>query len=253
MSVKCLKKIQKDFVKISCSKKGTYAIQGILDIINLREEENVIKDSIGENLILMCFDNYGTHVIQKLISCIEEQNRDFINNQIVENFLKLVLDVNGICIAKAFISSNSSTEVKKRLLDAIITNCLEIVQNPFGNYVIQEIFERWGIDYCSEVLKILHNNIISLSMQKYSSNVVEKSIEMPDINIKRKILKELFFNPKISSLLKNKFGNFVVQKALKLVKADETLKIEIKESLNKKLVNSNLKDKQRITTLIEML
>jgi hypothetical protein len=55
--------------------------------------------------------------------------------------LKLVLDANGICIAKSFIAGNSSVEIRKKTLDAIIANCLEILQNPFGNYVIQEVFE----------------------------------------------------------------------------------------------------------------
>lgn len=80
-------------------------------------------------------------MIQKLISCIEEDKREYINNQIIQNLLKLVLDANGICIAKSFIAGNLSIEIRKKTLDAIITNCLEILQNPFGNYVIQEVFE----------------------------------------------------------------------------------------------------------------
>jgi hypothetical protein len=76
-----------------------------------------------------------------LISCVDEDKRNYINNQIIANLLKLVLDANGICIAKSFIAGNFSLDIRKRTLEAIIVNCLEILQNPFGNYVIQEVFE----------------------------------------------------------------------------------------------------------------
>jgi hypothetical protein len=33
---------------------------------------------------------------------------------------------------------------------------------------------------CKEILNIIQQNIISLSMQKYSSNVVEKCLEIAD-------------------------------------------------------------------------
>lgn len=59
-------------------------------------------------------------------------------------------------------------------------NCLEIIQNPFGNYIIQHILEEWGPEVCKDVTKLIHQNIISLSMQKFSSNVVEKCIDLLD-------------------------------------------------------------------------
>jgi len=104
------------------------------------------------------------------------------------------------------IATNTSLGVRKRILDAVITHCLEIVQNPFGNYIIQEAFEKWGFETCKEIVKIIHQNIISLSNQKYSSNVVEKSIEISEFNFRRKALKDLFLSSKVTSLIKNKFG-----------------------------------------------
>jgi hypothetical protein len=53
--------------------------------------------------------------------------------------------------------------------------------------------------------------------------------------------------------LKNKFGNFVLQKAISFIKLDENLKNEIKDNISKKLNISNNKDKVKLTTLLEML
>ena len=73
-------------------------------------------------------------------------------------------------------------------------NCLEIIQNPFGNYIIQHILEEWGSEVCKDVTKLIHQNIISLSMQKFSSNVVEKCIDLLDevtVSVKLGVKKSL--------------------------------------------------------------
>jgi len=54
---------------------------------------------------------------------------------------------------------------------------LEIVQNPFGNYVIQHILDEWGTEIATPIVDVIVKNIISLSMQKFSSNVVEKCFD----------------------------------------------------------------------------
>jgi hypothetical protein len=62
----------------------------------------------------------------------------------------------------------------------IQNNCLEIIQNAFGNYIIQHILDEWGSHICKDITKMIQQNIISLSMQKFSSNVVEKCLDIVD-------------------------------------------------------------------------
>lgn len=78
------------------------------------------------------------------------------------------------------INGNKDLNIRNRILGMIQKNCLEIIQNPFGNYIIQHILEEWGPEICKDVTKHIHQNIISLSMQKFSSNVVEKCMDLID-------------------------------------------------------------------------
>lgn len=96
------------------------------------------------------------------------------------NLINLVLDANGVCVIKRFMFGNKNQENRTFLMNIIISNGLEIIQNPFGNYIIQYIFELWGFEIGKPLLELLINNVISLSMQKYSSNVIEKCIDMLD-------------------------------------------------------------------------
>ena len=59
----------------------------------------------------------------------------------------------------------------------------EIVQDPFGNYAIQHCLEAWpyepiGKKYCSEIMKILMAHWAQYASSKYSSNVMEKCLEV---------------------------------------------------------------------------
>lgn len=63
--------------------------------------------------------------------------------------------------------------------------------------------------------------------------------------------KELFNASKISSLLKNKYGNFVLQKAIQVMPEDE--KKEIKDYLAKRVLSISNKEKARLNSLIEII
>lgn len=189
--------------------------------------------------------------MQKILSTISEDQRPDINEVIMNSLPQLFNDSNGICVIKKFINANKDLIMRKSLLSYIQSNCLEIIQSPFGNYVIQHILDKWGCDIAQEIIETIIKNIVSLSMQKFSSNVVEKCLDIANDDIRYRLIHELFNVGKISSLLKNKFGNFVLQKAIKLMNDAE--RKEIKENLTKGIESSSNKEKNRLTSLIEIL
>ncbi len=64
-------------------------------------------------------------------------------------------------------------------------------------------------------------------------------------------VKDIFNFSKLSSLLKNKYGNFVLQKVIQVMTPKE--KSDIKEYLNKKMENLSNKEKPRIKGLMDLL
>ena len=115
------------------------------------------------------------------------------------------------------------------ITNIIKENCLEISQDPYGNYVIQYLFEELDKKTISPIIDILVENISSLSVQKFSSNVSEKLIELVDDYKKEIIFNKLFKEKVLLSLLNNKYGRFVLQKAVKIMQKDK--KDEIKNLL----------------------
>jgi len=74
-------------------------------------------------------------------------------------------------------SCNKNIFIRDCLMRNLDQKCLEIVQDPFGNYAIQYALEFYGVNVCLNIINIIVANIVLLSNQKFASNVVEKCIE----------------------------------------------------------------------------
>jgi len=80
---------------------------------------------------------------------------------------------------------------------------------------------------------------------------VEKCLDILDKETKKEWIKDLFNFSKITSLLKNKYGNFVLQKAIMVMSFEE--KIQIKEYLISKISLISNKEKTRLKALIDII
>ena len=234
--------IQKDYVLIAEDYSGTHVLQKLLDYNNiLFNNNNNISNNINNIKILEKI------ILSSIIDKVPEQNRQFLNEKIYSNLIDLCLDSNGICLVKKLISSTKYILNKKRIINIINSHCIEISQNPYGNYAIQFLIEEWGINLCYEIVNNIIENISNLSMQKYSSNVSEKIIELIDENNIDYVYQKLFDENILLNVLKNKYGRFVLQKAVKIMNKGK--KEEIKNNLLKINLNSN-KEKNRLKSFL---
>jgi hypothetical protein len=92
---------------------------------------------------------------------------------------------------------------------------LHCLQDAFGNYVVQYVLELGQSDSSRAVMKSLEGHFAELSMQKFSSNVVEKCLKLGGLDPEREIIiQELVVSPLLPRLLQDSYGNYVVQSAL---------------------------------------
>lgn len=76
---------------------------------------------------------------------------------------------------------NINGSIKNIIIKNLEDKLMLIVQDPYGNYAIQHALEVYGPYICFNIIKIILGNIVSLSIQKYSSNVVERCIQFSDL------------------------------------------------------------------------
>ena len=248
-----LNSIKSDFINIANDICGNHSLQCLILLENTNEEKEIIRRAIQANLKELWFGGNSSHVISKLIKCIKESDRQYINSFIINNLMDLCIDSNGICIIKEFIYNIKSNFYIKLIICTFEKETNKLTLNQFGNFIIQEAIKYFGYNYCKNIINILIKNIVKFSVSKFSSNVIDFLLEYLSkkefykfcIAIKKIFLKESNFK----EMIKNKFSIYVIENSLELlIKINENYFINaMKNNLgnnfhNKKNKNSKNKD-----------
>ena len=228
-----LNSIINKIIDISNSKIGTYPLQAVIAQLDENEEINLIMNAIHGKIIDLCNNAQGVHVIEKMILCFDETKIQEIYDTIIDNFIQLSSNPNGLFVCKKIIYQSKKKENLLRIREVITKNSMTLIYNQYGNYTIQVAIDTWSRDFSQPIIQSFSSNLINLSCQKYSSNVIEKCIEKSDGKLLGEIIDEICKNT--NTLIKNSFGNFVLQKSLKLSSGRRKIKLtnSIKKSLDK--------------------
>jgi len=235
-----LKKIEKSIVKLSLDEIGTYPIQTIIEFLDNKIEKLIVINAIKDHIQELIFNQYGSYVVEKLISSLDENDIPFLYSFIAMNFIQLSFNNNAICVIKKLLSQKLSNYMHNLIKNYVIKNCKEFILHPCGNFVVQGIVEYWD-DYL-EIVGLYKNNFFDLSLEKYASNVIERFIER-DEKVLENYIEEIIESKKIYEIMKSKFGNYVIQKAIKLAKNEYKKKLVF----NAAMMINNLKEKKLIT------
>lgn len=87
----------------------------------------------------------------------------------------------------------------------------------YRNYVVQHLLGMKMQKVTKDLLRRFQGRFVSLSCNKYASNVVEKLLQSGE-EVSAAIIIELLRSPNASMLLVDPFGNFVIQNALSAAK-----------------------------------
>ena len=205
--------IQIDIYKICINSYGTRVIQKIIDYLHtellLKTFLNLIKPIVKQIIL----DINGSHILIKLIEINSPTATKVIYGEIAENIVLISMHKHGCCVLQKCIERAAPKE-QHQLFSLLLYHCKELIIDQCGNYIIQFMITLNIEEINLNVAEQLSDDIENYSKQKYSSNVVEKCLECGTDQICDKIIKALLAAGCIVSLLLDKFGNYVVQKAL---------------------------------------
>jgi len=228
--INLLNDIKDDFINISKDISGSHCIQTLIEKINSDEEEEIIKSLIEKDLFDLTISQNSTHVILKLVNNINIPKRYYLIQFCIDNFISLSINLNGSTIIKKFISQVYNFQLIQMIIMICELNYVKIVENQFGNYVIQDIFQYFGFNNCKCIINNIVKDSTYFSIQKYASNVIDKVaiILRNNDNILFFHLVEnlLFIYNNFIKLIENKFGTFVLCNLLKLLKPSEKIYIK---------------------------
>jgi hypothetical protein len=114
----------------------------------------------------------------------------------------------------------NSTDEQKPLLDELHRYVHNLVQDQYGNYVIQHVLERGSPQDKAAIINKIRGQVLTLSKHKFASNVVEKCVQYGGYEERRQLIDEVCtMKPQegilpLHVMMKDQFANYVVQKML---------------------------------------
>ena len=232
--IEFLTAIQNDLSSLAIDYIATYPIQGIIEQLGSKAEKKIIYMGIKDSINVYCYNVYGTHILEKILSYFEDEFVKEIIDYVYKNFIDLSFHINGICIVKKLLLMTHKKSLHNHIKKIIYDNAMNLIVHQYGNYVIQTIVENWDDNELEDILNLYKNKYIYLSKQKFSSNAVERILEKNKKNLENYI-NEICNENNIIEIIKNNYGNYVIQKAVKLSTGESRERIvgEISKNINK--------------------
>ncbi|CAK5265001.1 unnamed protein product [Mycena citricolor] len=213
--------VAQDLVNISLNMHGTRAVQKMIDFLSSRRQTDSrynaqihsIIVALSLHVVVLIKDLNGNHVIQKCLNKLTPEDNQFIYNAVAANCVEVATHRHGCCVLQRCID-HASDQQRIQLVNEITFHALTLVQDPYGNYVVQYILDLNDNRFSDGVIRQFAGNVCALSVQKFSSNVIEKCVRVAEHSTRKLLIEELLNRTRLEKLLRDSYGNYCVQTAL---------------------------------------
>ena len=202
-----------ELVKIALNQHGTRALQKMIEFISTSEQTRTVIRALENHVVELVQDLNGNHVIQKCLNRLSAQDAQFVYDAVGMNCVVVGTHRHGCCVLQRCID-HASGDQRARLIAQITSNAFSLVQDPFGNYVVQYILDLAEPHFTEPLCQSFRSHIPALSKQKFSSNVIEKCLRTADGNMRHMLVDEMLAGNELEKMLRDSFANYVVQTAM---------------------------------------
>ncbi|KKY38053.1 putative rna-binding protein [Diaporthe ampelina] len=203
----------KDMVRIALNQHGTRALQKMIEHLSNNDQVSLITAALRDRVVELIQDLNGNHVIQKCLTKLSALDAHFIFEAVGTSCVEVGTHRHGCCVLQRCID-HASGDQKLLLIQRITEHAVTLVQDPFGNYVVQYIIDLNESIFTEPVVQKFHGRICQLSRHKFSSNVIEKCLRCASDVSKDMIVDELLAPSEMDRLIRDSYANYVVQTAL---------------------------------------
>ena len=172
-------KVESKLSNLANEVHGTRAVQKFVEEGVKRDRTDKILDALRDHVEPLSRSVTGFHVVVKLLEKLSKEHVDEILGKLCRDAAAVVSmgkDQWGCCVLKACIDT-AEPERLKVIVDAIVAHTLELVQDPYGNYVVQHVLASntcfmqvgdWVKDY--------------LVYHRWNLTVTSYRVEISDVN-----------------------------------------------------------------------
>ena len=172
--------ISPHLVSIALNMHGTRAVQKMFDFLttppappNANQLIQRLSSGLARHVVSLIKDLNGNHVVQKCLVRLAAHQNQFIFDAVAQFCVQVSTHRHGCCVLQRCIDYATDSQ-KVQLISEITFHALTLVQDPFGNYVVQYVLDLGHPVFANAIVKAFAGHVGLLSLQKFSSNVIEK-------------------------------------------------------------------------------
>jgi hypothetical protein len=148
--------------------------------------------SLSTSVVELTMDMHGNHVIQSFLMIFKASNRpadsdspgsdltcqytQFIFDACMRNCIQIGKHKHGCCVMQRCLEKGTRRQ-KLELANYIIQNIDYLIEDPYGNYLVQNVLKLEDEEKNELIIKQIAKDFIRLSQLKFSSNVIEVCLE----------------------------------------------------------------------------
>eukprot|EP01016_Furgasonia_blochmanni_P012631 TRINITY_DN162_c0_g1_i10.p1 TRINITY_DN162_c0_g1~~TRINITY_DN162_c0_g1_i10.p1 ORF type:complete len:772 (-),score=151.26 TRINITY_DN162_c0_g1_i10:522-2837(-) len=205
--------------ELSVHTYGCRVVQKALEEFkNMQDLQSEILKELKSKVLDCIIDQNGNHVLQKCIECVHSSKLNFIIDEVTANINDLSFHAYG-CRVIQRILEYIPTEKTTIILQKLMQDCKKLCECQFGNYLMQHVIEKGPPKEKDQLLAVTCENFVELSLNKFASNVTEKSIIFSSHEYRKSVLNQLL-KPSSNNelglirLMKDAYGNYVAQRLI---------------------------------------
>ncbi|KAL3838303.1 hypothetical protein ACJIZ3_022894 [Penstemon smallii] len=202
---------------LSLQMYGCRVIQKALEVVDLELQTEMVAELDGS--VMKCVrDQNGNHVIQKCIECVPQNKIQFIISSFFGQVVALSTHPYGCRVIQRVLEHCVDPKTQQIIMDEVMSCVCNLAQDQYGNYVIQHVLQHGKPHERSAIISKLAGQIVKMSQQKFASNVIEKCLTFGGPDERKLLVNEMLGttdeNQPLQAMMKDPFGNYVVQKVL---------------------------------------
>jgi len=244
-----------EMLPLSLQMYGCRVIQKSLEALSDDDAIPLLAEFHG-NVITCIHDQNGNHVMQKCIEVMSNKAKkggsngsvyskqiDFIIDDVMTNVEALSCHPYGCRVLQRMLE-HCVDHQRTRVLDKVSSSHRMLLDDQYGNYVIQHVLQFGRNSDRDSILGIVvENGLLTMSRQKFASNVVEKLLKYGSASQRNAIVREMLKPPQendsengnssvVLLMVRDAYANYVVQTTLDVV-PEGAERRDLLEELNK--------------------
>ena len=205
---------------VACQKHGSFSVQALVDTLHTPAQVYTLVESMKADIMRILTHASGHFVVLRMLQRFPYQSTKFIDDAITNNVGVVATDHHGLRVFKAVLCVRRPSELT-RLFKQVARMTMKLVENQYGNYSLQAVLDVAPPGVRTNIKVKMEGKYMRLSKQKFSSNVVEKCLKQSSSHWRTIIIRELTAQPAVAELLRDRYGNYVLQTALSVANAQQ--------------------------------